>query len=63
MNRSAEEVVVFGDRFARVNTDAHPQAFARFGVIGVEALLNVGGGANRVRYFVERGQDCRRRCA
>jgi hypothetical protein len=50
----AEEVIVFRNRFAGVNADSHLQAFGRFGVVTVEALLNVGGGADRVRHLIER---------
>ena len=48
---------MFRDRFAGVNADTNPQAFARFATVVVEALLNVGGGANGVRHLVERSHD------
>src|SRR5262249_15378654 len=55
LNRQAEKVIVLGDRFAGVDADPHPQAFGGFNVVEVESLLDVGGGADRVRDLVERG--------
>jgi hypothetical protein len=44
-------------RLAGMDSNPHPQALGRLGIVCAKALLDVGAGANRIWYPVECGHD------